>query len=312
MSDKTAKIVFTPSGRRGDFPVGTPVLQAARQLGVDVDSVCGGRAICGRCQVVCAEGSFPKHAIVSNKDSLSGFNETERQFEKRKKIKLNDRRLSCQALILSDVVIDVPPESQVHRQVVRKAADYRDIILNTTTHLYYVEVAPASMDEPKGDMQRLLEALDREWSMSGLSYNLRVLQELQIALRKEQWAVTVAIYDGQQIVAIWPGYKEVIYGVACDVGSTTIAAHLCNLTTGEVLASGGIMNPQIRFGEDLMSRVSYVMMHPEGADEMTRAVRQGVRELIREVTTEIDASPEDVLEVSVVWKPHNASSPLGY
>jgi uncharacterized 2Fe-2S/4Fe-4S cluster protein (DUF4445 family) len=91
--------------------------------------------------------------------------------------------------------------------------------------------------------------------------------------------------------------------VAFDVGSTTVAAHLCDLASGEVLASASMMNPQIRFGEDLMSRVSYVMMHPEGAPEMTRVIREGINSLIAELVGKISASLHEVLEITLVANP---------
>ena len=279
------------------------MLDAARSLGVDVDSVCGGRGLCGRCQIVCAEGKFAKHAINSRADHLTPAGDVERSYGERRTPLAENRRLSCQAMIQGDLVIDVPPESQMHRQVVRKKAEHRDITLDTSIHLYFVEVQEADMYEPTGDLQRLLTALSWEWHLSDLVCDPVVLPELQSALRKGEWQVTVAVHDQSRIVAIWPGFRRDVYGLAVDIGSTTIAAHLCNLTTGDVVATGGIMNPQIRFGEDLMSRVSYVQMHPEGAAEMTEVVRHGVNELIREVAREGGIEPEEILEVTVAGNP---------
>ncbi len=308
MGSKEAKIVFTPSGKRGTFAVGTPVLDAARSLGVDVDSVCGGRGLCGRCQVTFTEGEFAKHAINSKAENLSPFGEVEREFNSRPKRNplQPGRRLSCQARIQGDVVIDVPAESQIHRQVVRKSAEHRDITLDTGVHLYYVEVREANMDEPTGDVQRLLQALEAEWGLRDLRFDSSLLPELQAALRVGKWAVTVAVYaayDRTWVVAIWPGFKRDGYGLAIDIGSTTIAAHLCNLTSGEVVTTGGIMNPQIRFGEDLMSRVSYVQMKPEGSGELTTAVRDGINNLINEVAAEGGIEPDDIVEVTVAGNP---------
>ncbi len=305
MNNKEAKIVFTPSGRRGTFPHGTPVLDAARSLGVDVDSVCGGRGLCGRCQVTCAEGEFAKHAINSRGEHLSPIGEVETRFSERRKLKplAAGRRLSCQAQIRGDLVIDVPPESQMHRQLVRKHAEHRDINLDTDVHLYYVEVEEAKLHEPGGDVQRLLSALDSAWELQGLDVDAAILPEVQSALRKGKWCVTVAVHDQSRIIAIWPEFKRDGFGLAIDIGSTTIAAHLCNLTSGEVVATGGIMNPQIRFGEDLMSRVSYVMMQPQGATELTEIVRGGINDLIRDVAREGDVEPDDIVEVTIVGNP---------
>ena len=303
METKSAKIVFTPSGRRGTFEPGTSLLDAARSIGVDVDSVCGGRGLCGRCRVVCCVGEFAKYAIVSRADHLSPLNEVEARYSDRRRLLENGHRLGCQALVLGDLVIDVPPESQMHRQVVRKNPEYRDITLDPATRLYHVEVQAADLLESTGDLQRLCDALAREWRLSGLACDPAVLPDLQPALREGGWRVTVAINAGSHIVAVWPGLKHFAYGVALDIGSTTIAAHVVNLTTGEVLANGGIMNPQIRFGEDLMSRVSYAMMHDQGAPEMTRAVRTGINELIASVSREAGIDTTEILELTVAGNP---------
>ena len=295
-------VVFTPSGKRGRFAVGTPLLSAARQLGVDIDSVCGGRAICGRCQVLVAEGEFAKHGVRSSADSLSAPSATELRYDTRKVLAAG-RRLSCQARVEGDVVVDVPSSSQVHRQVVRKAAEARDIELYPLVTLHYVEVAEPDMHDPSGDLQRLEIALAREWQLQGLACDLAVLRELQSTLRAGRWQVTVAVHGASRIIAVWPGFHESVHGLAVDVGSTTIAAHLCDLVSGEVVASAGRMNPQIRFGEDLMSRVSYAMLNPGGAAQMTCAVREALDELAAEVATAAGVEQDSILEVTLVGNP---------
>jgi len=302
MSEPDALVVFTPSGKRGRFPRGTQLLQAARTLGVDVDSVCGGRALCGRCQVLVMEGDFSKHGVSSHADHLSPLSEVERSYAQRRPLPAG-HRLSCSTQIQGDLVIDVPASSQVHRQVVRKAADAHPITLNPLVHLHYVEVREPDMHDPAGDLQRLLEALNKEWSFGPLRADLNVLQQLQTALRKGEWRVTVAVHAGKQLIGVWPGFHDRVYGLAVDVGSTTIAAHLCNLESGEVVASSGAMNPQIRFGEDLMSRVSYAMMHAGGAQQMTDAVRGALNALAADVAREANIDVSDILELTVVGNP---------
>ena len=303
MTRGDARIVFTPSGRRGTFPHGTRLLDAARSIGVDVDSVCGGRGLCGRCRIVCMDGDFPKHAIRSRPEHLSVLNETEARYSERRRRLADNHRLSCQAEIRGDLVVDVPPESQMHRQVVRKDAEHRDIKLDPATRLFHVEVQPADMLETTGDLQRLCDALAWEWHLDDLGCDPAILPDLQDALREGEWRVTVAVHDQSTIVAVWPGFRPAAHGIAIDIGSTTIAAHLVNLTAGNVIATDGVMNPQIRFGEDLMSRVSYVMMHPEGAAELTHAVREGVNDLVGQVCVQGGIGPEDVVELTVVGNP---------
>jgi uncharacterized 2Fe-2S/4Fe-4S cluster protein (DUF4445 family) len=303
MTDSSkALIVFSPSGKRGRFPVGTSVLQAGRELGVDIDSICGGRARCTRCQVQPVEGSFAKEGIVSSPDHLSEMGQGEKFWLEKGRLQAGNR-LSCQAKILGDIRIDVPASSQVHHQVVRKDFEAHDVDIDPVLHLYYVEVQEPDMHRPEGDLQRLERALEIEWGISNLSCDLRVLQDIQPALREGNWAATVAVrYDGQ-IIAIWPGFRDQAYGAAVDVGSTTIAVHLCDLTRGEVIGSSGAMNPQIRFGEDLMSRVSYAMLNPDGAGQMTRAVREAVSELINQTADKSGIDAEDILELTLVGNP---------
>ncbi|MCY7306437.1 MAG: 2Fe-2S iron-sulfur cluster binding domain-containing protein, partial [Rhodoferax sp.] len=173
MSNKEALVVFTPSGRRGRFPIGTPVLQAARSLGVDIDSVCGGRGICGRCQVVVATGEFAKHGVKSRAEHLTPFGTVEEEYCKTQPMQ-EGRRLSCSAQLLGDVVIDVPSGSQVHRQVVRKAAEAHDIEIDPVIRLHFVEVQQPDMHDPSGDLRRLEDALEFEWRLSDLSCDVRV------------------------------------------------------------------------------------------------------------------------------------------
>ena len=322
------KIVFTPSGKRGSFDGGTKVLDAARQLGVDIDSVCGGRAICGRCQINVLVGDFAKHNIHSDFDSVTDITEAEKKYAQRRGLD-EDRRLSCQSILKSDAVIDVPASSQVHQQVVRKENESHDIDINPIIKPYYVNVAKQkekslkkqsnfslheiktfkiSVEEPDmhkgtGDLSRLKAALCEEWGLDNLTCSLEVLQSLQTVLREGEWKVTVAVRNNEEIIAVFPGFKDEMFGIAVDVGSTTIAAHLCDLSTGEVSGSAGLMNPQIRFGEDLMSRVSYIMMNEGGEKDLTHVVREAINEIITTIITENNIDAEDILEMTLVGNP---------
>ncbi len=304
----TALVIFTPSGKRGHFAKGTPVLTAARQLGVDLDSVCGGRGICSKCQITPSFGEFPKHGLTVENDAVSQWNSVEERYKSKRGL-IDGRRLGCQATIQGDLVIDVPPESQVHKQVVRKRAEARDITLDPATRLYFVEVEEPDMHEPSGDLERLKAALGKQWGIDHVECDFRLLGRLQPILRKGKWRATCAVChrDTSQIpriVQIWPEYFEgPLYGLAVDLGSTTIAAHLFDLTDGNVVASSGIMNPQIRFGEDLMSRVSYAMMNPGGDVEMTNAVRDAMNTLIAQIADAAEIDVAHILEAVFVANP---------
>ncbi len=305
---KDPLVIFTPSGKRGRVAAGTSVLNAARQLGVDLDSVCGGRGICSKCQIAPSFGDFPKHGVSVGKDALSDWNAVEARYDEKRGLPTG-RRLGCQATVLADVVIDVPPESQVHRQVVRKDAAVRAMVMDPATRRYLVEVAEPDMHEPSGDFERLADALRAQWDISGVTATPSLLARLQPVLRKGNWQVTVAVFDDHtdtppRILDIWPGlHEDGLFGLAIDLGSTTIAAHLCNLDTGEVIGSAGIMNPQIRFGEDLMSRVSYAMMNPGGEVEMTKAVRDALNTLAGEIADTAGIDPTLIVEAVIVCNP---------
>ncbi len=303
-----ALVIFTPSGKRGRFAHGTPVLAAARALGVDLDSVCGGRGICSRCQIAPATGEFSKHGITVGADALSPWNAVEQRYADKRGL-ATGRRLGCQACVMGDVVIDVPVESQIHRQVVRKDMTAHPVTMNPATRLVMVVVDEPDMDEPSGDWERVCAALAAQWDIARPDAGLAVLRKLQPALRAGDWSVTLAIHRDHRggparVLDVWPGlYDGPLVGLAIDLGSTTIAAHLCDLRTGDVLASGGRMNPQIRYGEDLMSRVSYSMMNPNGAVEMTAAVRAGLSELVAELTVQAGVAARAVMEAVIVCNP---------
>ena len=307
-AEQDALVIFTPSGKRGRFALGTPVLTAARQLGVDLDSVCGGRGICSKCQITPGYGEFPKHGVTVAEDALSDWNAVEDRYKRIRGL-IDGRRLGCQAKVMGDVVIDVPPESQVHKQVIRKSATERVMVMDPATRAVYVEVEEPDMHEPTGDFERLARALKDQWQVEAIEADLSVLRRLQSVLRKGEWKVTVVLHKGNhdratRVLDIFPGFHEgPLLGLAVDLGSTTIAAHLCDLSDGKVLASSGLMNPQIRFGEDLMSRVSYAMMNPGGDVEMTRVVREAIDALAKAIAEEAGVDPAAIYEMVIVFNP---------
>ena len=298
MGEGEARVLFSPSGRQGDVDLGTSVLDAARRLGADLDSICGGRGICGRCQIQLGSSK----AVPLDDTRLSEPGPTELNYKGRRPLG-EGNRLGCATRILGDVVINVPLESQVHRQVVRKRPEVPDIEVDPVVRLFYVEVPEPALGEATSDQRRVLAALRAEWGLSDLTVEPRLLPELQKALIDGYSTLTVAIHDGTDMTAVWPGFRDRSLGVAFDVGSTTIAGHLCDLLTGEILATHGEMNPQIRYGEDVMSRVSYAMMNEGGAAELTRTVRGTLDDSIGILTNEAGVDRSDVLEVTLVGNP---------
>ena len=287
-----------PSGRKGKVAAGTNLLDAARELGVELESICGGRQTCGKCQVIIEQGSFPKHGIVSRPEHITAPTPMEQEYDREHQ--LQGRRLACAAEILDDLLVTVPEESQAHKQVIAKAATERVIEVNSAVKQAYVEVQPAKLGDPRGDWERLAQALEEQWQLTDLEIDPLTLTTLQTALREGDFAVTVTIWQGKEVLRVQPGYQEGVYGLAADVGSTTVVAHLCDLRTGQVLATESAMNPQVRFGEDLMSRISYINSEPQGLTRMNRQIIQTLNQLAEKAAERAGISPADITDMVLV------------
>ncbi|HLE52485.1 MAG TPA: ASKHA domain-containing protein [Anaerolineales bacterium] len=294
----TCQLTLMPSGRRGKVRRGTDLLTAARQLGVELESICGGRQTCGKCQVIVEQGHFPKHAITSASDHLSPPTAAEIAYGQEHP--LDGRRLACAAEVLGDLLVSVPEESQARKQIIAKAASDRVIEIDPAVRQVYVEVQPAALGDSRGDWERLVTALEAQWHLSGLSIDGKALPTLQPALQAGNHAVTVTLWQEREVLRIQPGYQEGVYGLAVDVGSTTVVAHLCDLRTGVVLATQAAMNPQVRYGEDLMSRVSYAISEPQGLARLNRAIIRTLNELASQAAATAGITSEDILDMVVV------------
>ena len=310
------RVVFTPSGIETAAAEGSTVLDAARAAGVDIDSVCGGRGLCGRCQVVPGTGQFPKWGVTSSGDALSAPGPSELDYRGRRPL-ATGHRLSCQAAVRGDAVIDVPAQSQVHSPVVRKAIDLGEIAVDPVVTLHYLELSTAELGDEISDAERVVTALSDHWGLPDVVVPAATLPALSSAVATGNGAVTAVVHtrrpgpeaDGvaagveRRVLTVRPGYSDEAFGVAVDVGSTTVAGYLLDLATGEVAATAGRMNPQIRFGEDLMSRVSYAMLNPGGAAELTAAVRAAIDELIGELCEAAEVGRASVCDLVVVGNP---------
>jgi uncharacterized 2Fe-2S/4Fe-4S cluster protein (DUF4445 family) len=297
---KTHQVIFQPSGRRGAVPEGETLLEAARALGVGIESICGGQGTCGKCKVKLVEGAGERDAPTSRPGHLTPFAEAEARF-----IDAAERaqgfRLACAAAIRGDLLIDVPEQSRTGVQVARKGAGSQTVSLNPAVRLVGVTLPPPDLADPRGDYERLAAALAARLGGERPAIDHPALRALPGALRQGRWSVTVALWQEREIIAVFPGVREEACGLAIDVGSTTIAAYLCSLTTGRLLAAGSLMNPQVAFGEDVMARISYTQDHPEdGLERLTGAVREGINGLIGTITAEAGLAPGDILDLTVV------------
>lgn len=300
-SKDECKLALMPSGRRGVVPRGTNLLKAAQELGVELESICGGRQTCMKCQVVVEQGQFPKHGIISDAAHLSPLTAQEIEFGLDRRP--DGRRLACAAELTGDVLVSVPEESQARKQIIAKAASDRVIDIDPAVRQVFVQMAPPELGDALGDWERLREALESQWGKVGLNIDARVLPDLQAVLREGGYSVTVTLWQDREVLRVQPGYQEGVYGLAYDIGSTTVVAHLCDLRSGIVLATQAAMNSQVRYGEDLMSRVSYASSDPQGLARLNRAVIRTINDLAEKAASSAGVAVEDILDVVIVGNP---------
>ncbi len=297
-----AKIIFQPSGRRGEVKKGQSIIEASRELGVDIETLCGEKKICGKCKVRIEEGYFQKFGIHSSHKNLSPWVEGEEKFinEDQKK---EGYRLGCCAQIQGDVLIFVPEESRAGKQVVSKAARDIHIDHNPAVKLYYIEVNPPSFEDPTGDFERIFRELRRQFGLDNLAIDFHALRELPNVLRRGKWKITASVWMDKEIIRVRPGKVEDHFGMAIDIGTTTVAGYLCNLATMEVIDTQSLMNPQCKYGEDVMSRITYHIMNQDGLLKMSDDINKGLNTIIEEAIRSaipICLTAEDIEDVTIV------------
>lgn len=295
------QVIFQPSGRRGRVPHGITLLEAARELGVDIENVCGGAKVCGKCKVKIEEGFFEKFNIDSRMGHLSPLQEEEKDALTEAELSEN-YRLACCCEVLGDVLVFVPEESRGAKQVVLETGKERHFNLNPAVRKYYVEMEPATLEDHRGDFERLREALHHKYNLPiDLEIDFFVLRNLPNVVREGQWKVTATIWNNREIVRVEPGLQETCVGLAVDVGTTTVAAYLCDLRTGKVLVVDSMMNPQVRYGEDVLSRITYAMMNEDGLEKMHQAIIDGLNTLAQRMTEKIGLLPTDIVDMTLVF-----------
>ena len=280
------KVIFQPSGRRGEVEEGKTILEAAQALGVDIEGLCGNKKVCGKCKVRIEEGYFEKDNIESGMAHLSPLTDTER-----KHIKPEDGpgiRLSCNAEIHGDIKVFVPERSRAGKQIVRKAAKELTIALDPAVRKYNIVLTPPTLhDMTVGDYERVLQSLKDNYGLTGLTFDFLALRTLQTVLREGAWNATATVWMGREIIKVEPGFVEQSYGLAVDIGTTTCVGYLTDLDTGKVVSTESIMNPQVPYGEDVMSRITYAMSNADGLEIMQKAIIAGLNDICERVAAEI-------------------------
>jgi uncharacterized 2Fe-2S/4Fe-4S cluster protein (DUF4445 family) len=292
-------VILMPSGLRGHVPAGTLLMDAARQLGVELETICNGQGTCHKCRVRVETGDFPKQGITSSPAHLSP--PTIREEQMSRQIGDSAYRLACQARVEGDLLVSVPETSLAHKQIIRKSANMkRHIQVEPTVRPVYVTVEPAALDAHPGDYERLQAALADQPHLTGLHLDVMALRSLQAALRAGNWQVTVIVREDREILDVRPGLAEAVYGLAVDIGTTTVVAHLCDLRTGAVVATEAAMNPQVAYGEDVMSRISYVMMERDGLDTLHGAIIATLTTLATRAAQTANITTAEIYDLVVV------------
>ena len=299
MKDRKYNIVFQPSGVRGKVKDDTTVLDASRQLGAGLESVCGGKGTCGKCKIRIEEGYFAKYGIQSTAASVTTKEDVNVKFLSKRQLKQN-YCLACQTSIHGDVVVFVPEESRKGQQVVRKAATDRKIKLNPAVKKYYIKLTAATLHDATGDFERVLAELTARFKLRDLTIDYPVLLKLQNTVRKGDWKVTISVWKNKEIIDVEAGQVKRGYGLAVDIGTTTVAGYLCDLTSGIVLATEAMMNPQVAYGEDVMSRIGYATKEKGGLKKLNDAIIKGLNQIAGEAAKKAGIKRSEIIDMAVV------------
>ncbi len=285
------RIVFLPSGFEVSVNEGILLREAAHLAGEDIETICGGKGSCGKCRVRILEGH--EHGVESSMLHLSPFSESERSYADRYGLK-PDERLSCQAQVIGDVAVFVPEESRVGRFSPQKAAGGNKVDIKPAIAKYHMELSP------KSDWEQFLSEFEAGFGLHDLIIDPHAKTSLANMLGQSSEGVTLTVWDDREIILAEEGWKEKAYGLALDIGTTTVAGYLCDLGDGKIVASEAMLNPQVRFGEDIMTRIAYAKENADGLAEMNQEIIYAVNELARNITLQVGLTLDDIAEMVVV------------
>ena len=292
-------IIFQPSGRRGHIDEGKTIKEASVELGVDIEGICGNKATCGKCKVRIEEGFFEKYGVTSRMRCLSPIGESERKFINAQQER-DGYRLACQVRIHGEAVVFVPEASRAGKQIVRKAAREIAIEVKPAVRKYYVELMKATLHDTLGDWERLQAELSSQFGLTKLAIAYQVLLSLQEVVRRGDWKITVSVWMNREVIRVEPELVEKGYGLAVDVGTTTVAGYLCDLDSSTVVATEAIMNPQMTYGEDVMSRITYCMVNKNGLELMNRAIIKCINELAGRAAAQAHIKRQGIIDMTIV------------
>ncbi|MHA1382495.1 MAG: ASKHA domain-containing protein [Candidatus Helarchaeota archaeon] len=276
-------LTFQPEGKRVKVEEGRSVLEAAQENGIDIVSICGGAGKCGKCKI-----------IISKYAPVSGISKKERELLSEDEIN-KGIRLACLTKVFGDITIKVPESSRTGRQRLQIEGIETPIELDPSVKKYYVELNKPTLEDPRADYNRLKDELFSKFNLTDLKINIKLLRNLNNALRENNWKVTVVVWENE-IISIEAGNTlDRMFGYAVDIGTTKLAGYLLDLNTGKVLSAGSLMNPQIPYGEDVISRMNYF-----DRDQLQSAVIEGINKILEELQEKSGIKTEEIYEMTAV------------
>ena len=289
MNSKNPEVVFLPSGLRGPLKAGTRLDQAARELGADLQNLCGGQGKCGKCRVRAVSPDVP-HGALSPPTAMEikALPQAERQA---------GWRLACQTEVYGDATIDLPDESRTGRQVICKAAGSQTAAPDPLVRRRTVQVPPPDLAAPTADWERVAAALAAAGETGALLPDPGMLKDLPATLARTGGRVAAILNDADQCIVVLQDPPPPLAGVALDIGTTSLAAYLCDLETGSVLASTSAINPQVAFGEDVIARIAHAAAATGGRQALQETVIDAVNRLLEDLAAQSGVPPQAMVEM---------------
>lgn len=284
------EIIFQPEGKRRRVTRRITVLEAAKLLGVDLTSICGGQSSCGKCKIV----------VETGRDSLTAYTEAEWRLLSETELE-KGYRLACNAKVINSVVVTVPSESQRGHQRLQVEGIETPVKLNALIKKVTLTLPKPSLEDQTADVERLQKTLEKQYGLYDIQIGYDLLRKLPQTLRESEWTITVSIWNNQKIIDFETGtMADDNYGFAVDIGTTKIAGYLIDLNKGTLISKGALMNPQVPFGEDIISRISYALESDESLRELQEIVVKGVNQILAEVCSQTAISHNHVYEATIV------------
>jgi uncharacterized 2Fe-2S/4Fe-4S cluster protein (DUF4445 family) len=288
-SPENVNILFEPEAKKVQTPKGTTIFQAAKDAGVDIRSECGGKGLCGKCRI-----------IVKKSEDVSELTEPERKHLS--KIEIDEGyRLACQAKVLKDTVVVIPPESSSEFRKIQITGKERFLEPKPIVKKFFVVLPKPTLSDIRPDYERLLDALLQVEKFGHLEIDYDVLKELSDTLRRSNFKTTITVWDGRKIIAAEPGYtSNELFGFAVDIGTSKIVGYLVDLATGKTLDIESLENPQLAHGEDIITRITFTMADPKNLKTLQNLAIEAINKIINEACKRTKIEPNKIYEVVVV------------